>query len=187
MKFSPFPRFDRLRRDEDTDRFAGGPKLPPIFRPVQFTLVPERANNYHEVQLALRYCHHMSTLLSYQTATVDNTYLHRVAMIQHTFLRVIPTPMPHGHPDRSRLCFYSQPLRYSDQSDILRTLNMVCRHFAAASMALDLTRSFDATRVSFFLLMKLIYIYIYIYIFMIHLHLYLHLYNSFFLSIFYRG
>jgi hypothetical protein len=147
VNFEAFPRFDCFRRDTDVEKFAGKPKLPPIFRPVQFTLVPEKATNYHEVQLALRHCHHISTLLSYQTNTIDNSYLHRVALIQYTMLRVIPIPLPLDHPDRERLCFYAQPLRYSDQVDILKTLMMVARHFTASAMSLDLTRAFDATRV----------------------------------------
>lgn len=52
---------------------------------------------------------------SYQTETIKNTFLHRVSFIQHIFTRVIPPPLPHNHPMRKKHCFYTQPLRYSDQ------------------------------------------------------------------------
>ena len=62
----------------------------------------------------------IGTLLAYQTATIANTYLHRVALIQHVFTRVIPLPMPHNHPKRKSQCFWSQPINFADQVDILR-------------------------------------------------------------------
>ncbi len=147
VPFKAFPFADKLKRTEDVELLAGEARKPPVFRPVQFTLIPNQASSFHEVQLALRHCDHLCTLLAYQTATIANSYLHRVALIQHVFTRVIPLPMPHNHPLRLSQCFWSQPLRYADQVDILRLLMMVSRHYTASAMSLRLSRSFDASRV----------------------------------------
>ena len=105
------------------------------------------AKNYTDVQLALRHADHLCTLLSYQDRTIKNTYLHRIAMLQHVFTRVIPLPMPWNHPLKSKLCFWTQPLRYSDQVDIMRSLNRCARHFLACAVSVRVTRAFDAARV----------------------------------------
>ena len=42
IPFTPFKRFDCFKREGDLDKYAGKPKLPPIFRPIQFTLIPSR-------------------------------------------------------------------------------------------------------------------------------------------------
>ena len=38
-------------------------------------------------------------------------------------------------------------MRYETQADLLRLLDMVCRHFSATSLSLKVTRSFDAARI----------------------------------------
>jgi hypothetical protein len=38
-------------------------------------------------------------------------------------------------------------MRYETQADILRSLNQVCRHYAAAALSLTVTRSFDGARI----------------------------------------
>lgn len=49
--------------------------------------------------------------------------------------------------DREKRCFWqSQEIRYETQADILRLLNMLCRHFATASLSVKITRSGDAIR-----------------------------------------
>lgn len=118
-----------------------------VSSPIEFTLIPRVAKNYTDVQLALRHADHLCTLLSYQDRTIKNTYLHRIAMLQHVFTRVIPLPMPWNHPLKSKLCFWTQPLRYSDQVDIMRSLNRCARHFLACAVSVRVTRAFDAARV----------------------------------------
>lgn len=72
-------------------------------------------------------------------------------MIEHLFVRVIPLPLPITHPRRENECFWhSQPMRYETQADILRLLNMLCRHFATASLSVKITRSGDAIRMLVF-------------------------------------
>lgn len=111
----PYPLFDRLDNREDVERFAGAAPEPTIYRPIEFTLVPDVCRNYNDVQLALRHCDHLCTLMSYQTETIKNTFLHRVSFIQHVFTRVIPLPLPGGHPHKAKHDFWVEPLRYSDQ------------------------------------------------------------------------
>lgn len=147
VALAPFPLFDRFVRKEDVEKLAGKSTPPPIFRPIEFTLIPEVARTYDQVQLALRHADHLCTLLSYQNATIKNTYLHRVALIQHLFTTAIPLPLPHNHPARETECFWSQPMRYADQIDILRSINRVARHFSASALSLRITRMFDASRV----------------------------------------
>ena len=38
-------------------------------------------------------------------------------------------------------------MRHETQTDILRLLHMLCRHYAAACLSVRVTRSFDATRI----------------------------------------
>jgi hypothetical protein len=59
ISFEPFPLMDRFARSEDIEHLAGGAPPPPIFRPIQFTLIPKVAKNYIDVQLALRHTDHL--------------------------------------------------------------------------------------------------------------------------------
>jgi hypothetical protein len=53
--YQPLPLFGRLRTDESVEGLAGPASMPPQFRPIEFTLVPERARTLDEVSLALRH------------------------------------------------------------------------------------------------------------------------------------
>lgn len=78
---------------------------------------------------------------------MKNTYCHRISLIQHLVTRVIPLPLPLNHPNRETKCFWaSQPMRYETQADLLRLLDLLNRHYAACSLSLRVTRSFDAVR-----------------------------------------
>jgi hypothetical protein len=139
--------FDRLLRTEDVEKLIGNITVPPIFRPVEMTLVPDLASSLEEVALTLRHCDHLCTLIAYQSATIKNTYFLRCALIQHVFTRTIPLPLPANHPERTAQCFWSQPLRYETQLDIMRLLDLLCKHYAACVLSMPLTRTFDAARV----------------------------------------
>jgi hypothetical protein len=142
------PMFGRLRCDVDLDQLVGRSAKPTVLLPVEVTLIPDTVNNYDDVCRALRQCVHVCTLLANQCDLIKNTYCIRTSLIQHLFTRVLPMPLPYNHPDRSRRCFWScAPMRYADQADILRQLNLVCRHFSVASLSLKVTRSFDAARI----------------------------------------
>ena len=95
-------------------------------------------------QSLLTICAHCSR---YQTETIKNTYMLRVAMIQHVFTQVIPIPMPINHPDRASLDIWAQPMKYETQVELLRVIRLICRHYAACAMSLKITRSFDAARI----------------------------------------
>ena len=47
-------------------------RKPPIYRPVQFTLIPSEAHNYEDVVCALHWTDHICTLLSYQEELIRN-------------------------------------------------------------------------------------------------------------------
>jgi hypothetical protein len=49
-----FPLFGRFRRDTGVDHLAGTRPIPPILRPVQLTLVPNKVESFHDVAVALR-------------------------------------------------------------------------------------------------------------------------------------
>lgn len=144
------PNFDRLRWDESIEHLAGNAPVPPIMRPLDFTLVQDTVDSFNDVSNVLRHTVHLCTLLSNQRKYVKNTFLLRVSLVQHVFTHVLPLPLPHNHPDKATKCFWSsrqKGMRYETQVDILRLLEMVARHFSAASLSLRITRSFDAARV----------------------------------------
>jgi hypothetical protein len=137
----------RLRRDTTVDHLIGDVPIPPILLPVQLTTMSEEVANNHDVAVAMRKCVELCALLDNQRDRVKNSYLHRAALIQHLFTRVVPIPLPHNHPQKMRRCFWAgQPMRYETQADILRSLDSLCRHYVAVSLSLNVTRSFDATR-----------------------------------------
>ena len=143
--------FGRLRRDASVEHLAGSAPIPPIMRPIEMTLVPDRVNHFFEVANAMRHCLNLCILLSNQRKLVHNSYTLRLCMIEHLFVRVIPLPLPINHPRREKECFWhAQPMRYETQADIMRLLNMLCRHFATASLSVKITRSGDAIRMLVF-------------------------------------
>ena len=144
------PLFGRMRYDRDVDTLAGKARTPPIFRPIQMTMVPDHVSTFHDVAVCLHQCAKVCTRLSNQSHLVKNSFCLRVALIQYVFTRVIPLPLPATHPKRDAECFWhgkQREMRYETQSDIMRSLHMVAQHFSCASLSLRLTRSFDAERI----------------------------------------
>ena len=118
------------------EHLAGKPPLQAILRPLELTLVPDTVSSFNEVTNALRYCDRLCTIMANQPK-LNNSYGRRVALIQHLFTRVVPLPLPVSHPKRDESCFwYSNPMRYETQLDLLRLLDLCTRHFATASMSL---------------------------------------------------
>lgn len=129
-------------------------------------------SNLEDAASAMRRCVHLCTIMAHQQHQIKNTYSMRCAMICHLFTRVLPMPRPpiisdtmSDHRDLHEadtmsqeaqknsknaerpLCIWAQPMRYETQADLLRLLNMVCRHYATAALSLNITRSFDAERI----------------------------------------
>ncbi|CAM9179352.1 unnamed protein product, partial [Ectocarpus fasciculatus] len=143
-----WPWFGRLCRDIDVDTLAGEAPVPAILRPVEMTLVPDRVSSFNEVCNALRHAVNLCTLLSNQRAQIRNSYTLRACLVEHLFIRVIPLPLPITHPDWQTKCFWrAQPMRYETQADLLRMLNLLCRHFTTATLSMKLTRAGDAVRI----------------------------------------
>jgi len=138
--------FGPLRRDESIEKLAGGSGVPPIMRPIQFTLIKDEIKTLYDVAQALRHADHICTLLSYQTEHIKNSFCLRISLIQHLFTQVIPLPLPLDHPRRD-MDIWTSEIRYETQLDILRSLLLVSRHFAASALSVRVTHSFDATRI----------------------------------------
>ena len=150
-----YPLFGRLRKDVSVEPLAGGSKSVPIMLPVQLSLVPDHVASYGDVSVALRHCLNICMLLANQRhlPMMKNTYCHRVVVIQHLFTRVVPIPLPVDHPDRATNCFWASHghgdggMRRETQSEILRLLHMICRHFVTAALSMTTTPQHDAVRI----------------------------------------
>lgn len=147
-----FPMLGRLRKDTSIEHLIGDARLEPILRPIQLTLVADKVNTFNDVTTAMRHSVHLCTLMGNQSDLIKNTYCLRLSLLQHLFTTVIPLPLPHNHPDRDTRCFWAsanraEPMRHETQSDILRLLHLLCRHYAACCLSVKATRSFDATRI----------------------------------------
>jgi hypothetical protein len=140
-----FPLWGRLRRDESVEGLIGDAPRPAIEIPVCFTQMADSVATHHEAATAMRDAAELCTLLDYQRDTIKNAYLHRAALLEHLFTRVIPLPLP-ADAEPSKCFWRAAPMRYCEQADLLRLLDILCRHFVAVSLSLNVTRSFDATR-----------------------------------------
>ena len=142
-----FPLFGCFRKEVDVEALAGTPLPPRIVLPCAITSVQARVRTFNDVANSLRHCVHVCTILASQSDIIKDTFCIRAALIQNLFTEVLPVPLPFDHPQRPHKCFWaSQGIRYETQTDILRLLNQVCRHFLAAVFSLRVTRSFDAAR-----------------------------------------
>ena len=147
------PLFGRLAGVNDggdaaIEALAGGAQPPPIVRPVELTLVPDRVANIGEAAAAMRKAVHCCVLLANQSELLPNTFALRASLLVHLFCSVLPAPMPLNHPRRLSSCFWAsdRDVRYETQAEILRCLRLLLQHFGAATLSLTATRSFDAAR-----------------------------------------
>lgn len=142
-----YPLFDRLRMLDNVENHAGPAKIPTLFRPVEFTQVPDCAHTFDDVMQALRFTDQICVRLQYQHGAVSNTYLLAMALLQHVFTIVIPLPLPPNHPRAAKQCLWQQPLKAEVQVEMLRHLRLISRHVAACSFSLRNSRSSDAARI----------------------------------------
>ena len=147
----------RLRRDNDVESLAGAAPPRPIIRPVEMTLLQDKVETFNDVTNAMRHSLNLCILLSNQRKLFRNSYTLRVCLLEHLFVRVIPLPLSLTHASRTTSCFWhTRQMRYETQADILRLLNLLCRHFATASLSVKPTRSGDAVRMLVFACMATI-------------------------------
>ena len=126
---------------------AGGSQPPPIIRPVELSAVPDAVHTVDEASAAPRQALHCCVLLANQSELIPNSFALRSSLLVHLFVSVLPPPMPLNHPKRRERCFWaSAVVKYETQAEIMRCLNLLLRHFAAASLSLAATRSYDAAR-----------------------------------------
>lgn len=154
------PNFGRLRELAPVDQLKGEDVEKPIVMPVELSLVPDEVHSLQDVSNALQHACYCCTLLSNQHGLVRDSFALRVGLITHLFLRVLPHPLPPGRSvvrqegdALSLSCFWQRlgsRLSSDTQSALLRWLDILCRHFAAASLAVPLGRSFDAARMLVF-------------------------------------
>ena len=144
------PFFERLAEVGSIEHLAGDHREPPIVLPVELSLVPDAVSSLAGVSNALQHCVHACTVLANQRGLVQNTYAVRVSLVSHLFLRVLPIPLPRRRVAEGKAtCFWqthAPSLTHDTQAEILRWLSLLCRHFAAASLALPLSASSDAAR-----------------------------------------
>lgn len=142
---SRFPGFGWFRNDTDVEPLAGPAPVPRIQIPLVLTLMPEHVSSYTDVSVAMRRCAEICALLDAQSDQISNSYVMRLALIQHLFLRVIPMPLT---PQKAAKCFWGQqePIRYETQLEILRLLRVISCDFSAVSLSMQATRSVDAMR-----------------------------------------
>eukprot|EP00854_Cymbomonas_tetramitiformis_P001789 gene1789-2455_t len=143
-----FPHFGRLRRDTDVEGLAGDAKRPPILLPIEMTLVTDVVTDFTSAGCALRHAVQLCGLLANQSHLVKNSASLRVSLVQHLMTRVLPLPLPLTHPNRAKQCYWAaQPMRRETQVDLLRLLNQLSRHYAAAALSLKADRTLDAARI----------------------------------------
>jgi Ca2+-binding EF-hand superfamily protein len=142
-----FLHWGRLRCDGfDPNALAGKPPRKRITRPVTLTSVNDRVLNVGDAVNALRSCVDVCNLLDAQRSQMRDTYAMRVALISSLFIEVLPVPRPLDETGK-QVCFWlAQPMRYEQQALLLRMIHLVTRHYAAASMAVRVTRDYDARR-----------------------------------------
>ena len=141
------PLFNRLASEGNVDSLAGAARTPPILRPVELTLVPDAVAKLEDVPKALRNALHCCTILANQADLMPNSYALRVSLLVHLFVHVLPAPLPITHPERHTKCFWaSVNTTYELQAEILRSLNLLLRHFSAAALSISVTQTFDAAR-----------------------------------------
>jgi hypothetical protein len=145
VDFVGMPMFQTFVRDS-VESLAGPAELEPIFRPIEFTLVPDSISDFVQLTEGLTHADHICTLLAHQTQQIQYTHTLIISMIQHLFTRVIPIPLPHNHAHIAQ-CMYRQPIRYETQVNLLRLLHHICSHFAAVSMSIRMNRVFDSARI----------------------------------------
>ena len=82
------PMFKRLLREEDVNGYAGDPVEMPRFVPIDFLLVPQRAENFEDCLTALRWCDKLCTKCETQQASVKHWTFLKVALCEHVFTKV---------------------------------------------------------------------------------------------------
>jgi len=141
------PFMERLWRREDVDGLAGPPNLFPAYVPVDMLQIPQRVTTFAEAVAAIRHCDRLCTLISVQPHCIKNQAFLKVALIEHTFTRVVPVPKPQSAGAAYQSCVWAQPVIYAYQLDVLVLLQRLIEHFASSAFSIQATRSFDAVKI----------------------------------------
>lgn len=62
--FIPYPLYESFVREENVERYAGPADIPPLFRPVELTLVPDKIYDFNQLANALRHADNVSYIHS---------------------------------------------------------------------------------------------------------------------------
>jgi len=144
-----FALWGRFRNDVSVESLAGGTEVRGIELPVPLTRIPDSVGNHVEAATALRACVELCCLMDNQLGRVRNSYLHRAALVRHLFTRVLPLPLPVDHPKRDSWCFWAKEsgnMRFATQIELMRLLSAIAAEYAAVSLSIYSSNSFDATR-----------------------------------------
>jgi thiol-disulfide isomerase/thioredoxin len=134
--------YDHFLRKEDVNGLAGPAKTKPGFVPIDFLLVPEQATTFDEAIDALRWADKICTLVSVQTIHVQNPQFLKAALLQHLFTKIVTVPTV-----GDATCYWSPPMRYALQLDVILLLKRLLEHFVSSVFAINTTREFDAVRI----------------------------------------
>jgi hypothetical protein len=127
---------------------AGVERVPPIVRPTQLSLVPDKVASLTDAATALRHCARLCSTISHQQDRIQNSAALRVALVQHVFTVTLPAPKPPSpHGGAAVRCFWQQArMRYETQLDLLRLMQHVSRHFLTATFSTRAAVLSDAAR-----------------------------------------
>jgi hypothetical protein len=140
-----FPFFDKLKRLDDVNGFAGSPILLPQYVPIDMFQIPSIVQSFSDIIQAIRYCDRLCTLISVQQDCVKNRNFLKVSLIEHTFIKILPCPKSQQGQEQES-CLWQTPMSYSCQLDLCICLGRILEHFISSVYSLHTNKPLDALK-----------------------------------------
>jgi len=141
-----FDEVDRLF-PPDLHEAACEVEPPRILIPVLTCTLPQSIKDPFEAASCCRHVAELLTLLTNQQDQIPSAVPNRFALVVHLMARVLPMPLPLDHPEKSTKCFWMQPVKYETKANLMKTIYLITRHFAAVAFTLNGNREIDGARV----------------------------------------
>jgi len=135
-----------MLRKESVDGLAGANLQNPRYVPIDYLQIKKSVESFEEALTSLRWCDKMCTLTAVQGQFVKNISFLKVAVIQHTFVHVLPVPKSPDSKDY-KSCVWNKPVTYGRQLDVLILCQRIMEHFVASVLSLKNNRPLDAVRI----------------------------------------